>query len=195
MAERNERRSYFRLDDVLMLHYRVITADDDGAGPLRPASRGTAPQVSTSGILAQIEREFGESLRRLWQSQPETAQALGLLNRKLSVIARSFDAVPDPLPAYEEARVNISGSGIAFETQEALASGTPLHLQLMLLPSQEELQLTGRVVRCDALPPQEDGERWLLRVDFDESPDEQERLVQHIIQLQSIRLSARRQQS
>ena len=172
MADRNERRSYFRLDDVLMLHYRVL---DPGAAPgaAAPTTRGTAPQVRTAGILAQIEREFGESLRRLWQAQPETAQALGLLNRKLSVIARSLDAVPTPAPAYEEARVNISGSGIAFECDEALAAGTPLQLQLMLIPSQEELQLSGRVVSCDHQPAADDsGERWLLRVDFDDAPDE-----------------------
>lgn len=197
MPKDRERRSYFRLDDVLLLHYRII-GNADGSRQAGAETAAAAPQVRTASILAQIDRDFGDALRQLWQAQPEIARALGLLNRKLSVLAQSMDSGAQAIPEYEETQVNISGGGIAFESEEALAPGTRLSLQLVLKPSQEELALLGKVVRCDALPEDvdspadADGPRWHLRVDFEDSPDEQERLIQHIIQLQSIRISEAR---
>lgn len=191
MPHHDERRSFFRVDDEILLHYHVIGAE----GQETRSSPGLAPQVATAGILSQIDREFGESINRLWQQQPEVARALGLLNRKLSVISRTMDALHGITPPeFQEARVNISGSGMAFEAGEDLGPGTLLRLQLVLKPSQEELTVRGAVISSERLPDDESADpRWRIRIDFDESLDERERLIQHILQLQSIRISEERQ--
>jgi hypothetical protein len=107
--------------------------------------------------------------------------------------------VPTPQPYnFEATRVSLSGSGIAFDASEQLVGGTRIELQLQLKPALEYLQLLGVVVGCDPVGSSEDthanappAARWRLRVDFVECPDEQERLIHHVLDLQAQRLSQR----
>ena len=130
----------------------------------------------------------------LWQENPLTAKALGLLNRKLSIIAAhqlTAEGQQD-LQSYEQLMVNISGCGIAFDSVEKLTKNTRLLLNLQLKPSNTEIKLTGTVVKLEARRPGAKKPFW-VRVQFNEENSEhQELLIQHIVQKQSAYIGNRR---
>lgn len=179
----SERRKYYRINDDVLLHYRVDTSSDEDA------SRGVQLEVATGAILAEIDRELNHTINRVWTNDPDVGRALGLLNRKISVLGSlntSSGNSPGPI-SYQRTTVSLSGSGIAFEASEPLPQGSVIVLEIGLLPSQSTLHLRGRVV---ALPePLASGNGYWTRVEFDEDLDQQEELIRHVVQKQGMLLA------
>lgn len=180
----HERRKYYRINDEVLLHY---TLPDQAADS---AVQGTEVELSAGAILAELDSELNKTINLVWRDHPEAGRALGLLNRKISVLGSLLGATgagEGPL-SYTRTRVNLSGSGLAFEAMQAIPAGTPLRLQIGLLPSQTTLQLTGSVVaEPERIPGNE--ERYWIRVNFDDSPDAQEDLIRHVVQKHGALLS------
>lgn len=196
MTTQIERRRYYRVNDVVLLHYEVL---DEPEGARRADHHAMAPRpgdnlkLDSARLLKEIDRELNESIEHLWRQYPEMGRAVGLLNRKLAVLARALDSDEGFSLSYDDTPVNMSGCGIAFLAEEPLALDTHLRLQLVLKPSGIEVALTGKVVGCESHPDYEHPPRWWLRVDFDEDIDAQERLIQHIVHKQADMLAEARQ--
>ena len=182
-----ERRKYYRINDVVMLRYEVL-ADDDLSGQLMTGGSSSI-EISTGTLLAEIDRELNNSINNVWREQPAIAQALGLLNRKISVLAaQALDYSENDSHSYDDAMVNLSGSGIAFEARESLAIDTRLRLSVILKPSQITLSIAGTVVGCEERLSSSTMPYW-IRVDFDEDLQAQEQLIQHVVQKQGALLA------
>ena len=180
MRPSTERRSYYRINDLIGLRYRVVDTDDTGL------SAGTSSlDMPVTSLLAEIDREFNQASNILWQEDPTVAQALGLLNRKLSIIAaHSLREDGEDSESYEEMMVSLSGSGISFNTPDAYSPGTRLLISLTLQPSNISLDLTGTVNACEP-GKTEDHPEFRLRISFDpENETALEQLIQHVVQRQ-----------
>jgi hypothetical protein len=184
-AQQAERRKYYRINDVVMLRYETLDGDDDN-----PALHESGNlEISTGALLAEIDRELNRSINRVWQDDPVVAQALGLLNRKLSVIAAQvLDYAETDAHSYDDAMVSISGCGIAFEARESLAEGTRLRLSVILKPSQITLSIAGTVVSSEERLSSGTMPYW-VRVGFDDDEQVQEQLIQHVVQKQGALLA------
>ena len=179
----SERRKYYRINDDVLLHYHAETNSDEDT------SRGVQLEVATGAILAEIDRELNHTINRVWTHDPDVGRALGLLNRKISVLgslAASAEGGPGPV-SYQCTTVSLSGSGIAFEAREALAAGTVVIIEIGLLPSQSSLRLQGRVVASPETVAS--GSGYWTRVEFDEDLDQQEELIRHVVQKQGMLLA------
>lgn len=183
-----ERRQYYRINDVVLLRYEVLPASPGGEGDGHGLETGNL-EISSSHLLAEIDRELNSTINIVWREHPAVAQALGLLNRKISVVAaRAFDYEEGAVQSYDDTMVNMSGCGIAFEARDEIAPGTKLRLTMILRPSQVNLSITGAVVSCEkrltssATP-------WWVRVNFDDDLQAQEQLIQHVVQKQGAQLS------
>ncbi|MEE4277777.1 MAG: PilZ domain-containing protein [Halieaceae bacterium] len=188
-----ERRKYYRINDVVMLRYEVLP-ESGGSGDEALAG-GAEVGISTEALLAELDRELNRSINTVWRENPVLAEALGLLNRKIAVVAADILSYEEKdQHAYDDARVSLSGCGIAFEAREALDPGTRLRLQVILQPSQITLSIAGSVVGCEermsstTMP-------WWIRVDFDEDLQAQEQLIQHVVQKQSSLIAESRSDS
>ena len=177
-----EKRSYYRINDLVGLTYRVIPS---GENPTREPGEVHDMGNSLVTLLAEIDREFNQLTNILWQENPTAARSLGLLNRKLALIAdHALGDEERTLPPGDMLMVNISGSGIAFRCEEAIPKGTRLQLTLTLKPSHVSLELTGTVVGCEEKRRDSKKPYW-LRVAFEEGNGAtQEQLIQHIVQKQ-----------
>lgn len=174
-----ERRNYYRINDIVGLTYKVLGRDDN-AQPSFSDSLG----LSVTSLLAEIDHEFNQVTNTLWHENPTMAKALGLLNKKLSIVAaHSLQDSAFSIDSYEEMMVNLSGCGIAFECTENLSPGTQLQLSLVLQPSNTLLKLAGTVIACEHRPVNVD-KPFSLRINFDEDSNHQEQLIQHIVQKQ-----------
>lgn len=182
-----ERRKYYRINDVVMLRYEVLTHDDPNSQGIEGGSGSL--EISTGTLLAEIDRELNNSINAVWRDNPTIAQALGLLNRKISVLAaQALDYEEADAHSYDDTLVSLSGCGIAFEAREALAEGVRLRLSVILRPSQVTLSIAGTVIGCEQRLSSAAMPYW-IRVDFDEDLQAQEQLIQHVVQKQGALLS------
>jgi hypothetical protein len=183
---RDERRKYYRINDVVQLRYERVPED---AGETEILGAAGSLEVSTATLLAEIDREINQTVNAIWTDHPAVAQALGLLNRKISVLAaQALEGGDSEAQSYDDRMVSLSGCGIAFEAASPIAPGTRLLLSVILRPSQITLSITGKVVGCDERDNSKEFPYW-VRVDFDDNVHAQEQIIQHVVQKQGALLS------
>ena len=183
-----ELRQYYRIDDVVSLSYQVL--DTDEAGATFKGSARSGLEVSTNTVLAEIDREFNEAVNVVCQHSPVIGRALRLLNRKLSMVAAQVleQEAGDDAQAQDDAKVNLSGCGIAFEARQAIAVDARLRLSLILKPAQVAVSIAGTVIACEerlddsAMP-------YRVRVKFDDDAQAQEQLIRHVVEKQVAQMS------
>jgi len=188
--DRPDRRRYFRIDDLVGLSYRLVdveTTEED-------AKSADNIQITAIDLLKSIDQELAEALNTLWQSNPVAANAIGLLNKKIDIIATEIDLDYDRLRGLDvkSRQVNLSACGMAFECQERFDIGQVLVLTIVLKPANTHVHTQGRIVGCDWLDGDE-GRTYLLRVDFDRvGCVEEEQLIQHIVRRQANQIGNQR---
>jgi len=186
LKKTTERREYYRINDVVFLRYEILT-DVPGAPDGAPEETGSV-EISAGSLLAEIDRELNKTINNIWREQPSMAQALGLLNRKISILAeQALDYEETESRSYDSAMVSLSGSGIAFEAREKIADGARLRLSMILRPSQVTMTILGTVISCEERLSSASMPFW-VRVDFDDDPMAQEQLIQHVVQKQGAML-------
>ena len=179
MKPTTERRKYYRINDIVGLTYNLLNDTNDQT-PVTPSENLGLP---ITDLLAEIDHEFNQTTNILWHENPVMAKALGLLNRKLSIIAaHSLQDEEQNIESYEDMMVNISGCGIAFDCMEQLKSGDSLQLSIALKPSNVILHIAGEVVSCEKQIA--NNKPYSVRVKFEEHNAAQEQLIQHIVQKQ-----------
>ncbi|MCB1842735.1 MAG: PilZ domain-containing protein [Halioglobus sp.] len=187
-VRREERRSYFRIVDDVGVRYSVL-----GDGEESPVECTAEIELSLPAMLADLDQQINRAANALWAEDSLAAQAIGLLNRKISLLAGHFlQGIEDTRHHYEGITASISGCGMAFHCREPLAVETRLRVWVALQPSQVVVTFTARVVSCERLAeiPARD---YMLRLSIDEDcTAAREQLVQHVVQRQSALLSAAR---
>jgi len=184
-----ERRSYYRINDIVGLTYNLLGADSQN-----PASPLENLGLSLTSLLSEIDHEFNQITNTLWHEHPLMAKALGLLNRKLSIIAaHSLQDEEQSIDPYDEMMVNISGCGISFDCTEQLQAGDQLELSLVLKPSNVMIDLEGEVISCEKQLTNTD-KPYAIRVSFKENNSAQEQLIQHIVQKQCAQIGENKRQ-
>ena len=176
-----DRRRFFRIDDVVGLRYRVL-----GAG----LSRQREQQQAWREEFDTLGTQLGANISKLRREQPGLAEALNLLGKQMCLLMRHSNAVDDveslgyEWPDYHNTTVNISASGIAFLVDQPYSPGVLLSLDFLLRPADWQLQLVGQVVACDAVLA-----GWYLRLTYqDIAASDQDLLVRHVLVQQSQQL-------
>ena len=140
--EEAERRDYFRIDDRVLLHYRLV---DASAIATQPAERHF-PHSITFDLVRQLHAlEQEHSLARS-EHDRELDQQFRLLHRKIDLVAATLAALEQDRNDQQPVDVSLSEGGIAFPTDTALPIGTLLALQIQLLPERVGLHLYGEVI-------------------------------------------------
>jgi hypothetical protein len=182
-----ERRSFFRINDHIGLSYSALEHGED----FQTASCGGLGLPLTE-ILAEIDEEFNQVSNILWHQSPAIAQALGLLNRKISIIAaHALQDEQQPGESYEELKVSLSGCGMAFHCRESLPPKTRLRVRTVLKPSNICLNFTANVVACDKLPDGSAEPYWMRVVIDSGNAAAKEQLIQHIVQKQCAQIGSK----
>ncbi|MEL7451486.1 MAG: PilZ domain-containing protein [Pseudomonadota bacterium] len=188
-----ERRSYFRVEDDIILDYAVVSQDELDRARARREDTSTAGE-RLNAFLMQTQAELELGLGKLRASSPAAANCMTLLNRKLNAIAALLPLSAegqDGLLEQPMTRCNLSASGIAFETGEMLDAGSIVKLRLIIPPSYELAVVFGEVIRCD--PVADEAGRYMLAIDFRWMTDEvKEILISNSLRKEAALLRARR---
>ncbi|MEQ8233560.1 MAG: PilZ domain-containing protein [Gammaproteobacteria bacterium] len=188
-----DRRRYFRIEDRALLKYRVV-ADEDLEQERHFIQANEIRASNLHAALAGIDLRLEDAFEAVREESKAMAQALELLNRKLTLIERvvaleSGQVVTGTHREHEPSEVSLSGGGIAIAADTPLALNAPLAIDLVLLPSHHSMRAIGRVVDCR----RGDGERFQIAVQFEEIREQdREALIQHVLRKQAAELRAAR---
>lgn len=181
MTHTKERRDYFRINDIIGLSYTELTGEEEEKYPDQSGDMG----FPLANLLSEVDASFNNVANTVWKEEPTVAQALGLLNRKISLLAAHVMQADGSLAdSYEDIIVSLSGCGMGFHSNEPLTESGRLRMNVILKPSHVEVSFTATVVSCEALPPEKKHAYW-VRISIDEGNDAaQEQIIQHVVQKQ-----------
>jgi len=173
----NERRRFFRIDDEVGLEYDLISEEEYKTAP-EELEQTKQTAFSLTAEFATLNNEFNPLLNSIRNTQPEIAQYMDLLNRKIDAISSKF--LEEEIECLEEntRMVNLSASGIAFKCEEGLTDNQPVKLRIILLPEKIGVVIFGRVQ--DRLRSAEQKKNDIVCIDFEHIRyDDQELMIKH----------------
>lgn len=168
-------RDFFRIDDEIRLSWIKVEPNS-----VRTTSdKENELQSLNTDLHNLISTAFGDSA--------VLGEALGLLNRKIELLTGEESGATLDLKAVP---VNVSGSGVAFASEEPLTHGETIELTMLLLPVNATARVRATVVTCSAYP--EDDWTYWVRSKFEPKQEViTERIVQHVNLRQMQNLASR----
>ena len=186
--EKNERRGFFRIDDEVHLEYEVIN-DDEYNNATQTLNEVHESKFALSANFATLNHDNNYLLNNIRRNSPEISQYLDLLNQKIDALSQHL--LEDSVAPTEDnlVTVNISASGIAFNTTESLAKNQAMKLRIILLPEKIGIQTYGRIIDCK---PDTENQGFIASLDFEHiRNDDTELMIKHNLNKQMIELRKR----
>ena len=187
----DERRRFFRIEDLIHLTYRLID-DEELSERASLLDKGMLEQFMVMSSLSAISAEMAGTFRKIELSDPDVAEYLKALDRKIDLIGKAI--MLDETKAAENRAVaaNLSASGISFHTNDVLEPGSSVELKMMLQPSGTGILVYGVVVGNDRIDNDPDYNNQ-VRIDFTHLREEdRDLLIKHVIRKQGDMLRERR---
>lgn len=186
--EADERREWIRIEDTLLLEYRL-------SGESVEASARQQPRVTPDVIAAAIGKPTADLLARSGDQLGESAllpwvmKVDWLIGVMLNTLAKAH---PDCVDIARMTQVNISGGGVSFVSPRAFTAGDRLELKI-ILPPFAPLHTVAQIIRSS---PDPQGQGFALATEFvDLKADDQDQLIRYIIHTQAERLRACRRET
>lgn len=184
----NERRSFFRVDDKVLLRYQPVD-ESCALANLIPAVFKEDPGYSLMQQLQAIDRNNAVFLRAIGEENRDLEAYLKGQNKKLELIAAKVIEHGGKAPDQKKQRISISEGGLSIQSDTQLANNGYLALQITLLPKHHTLMVFAKVINCSRA--KEGG--YNIALSFTHLKDNDRQLIaKHIMQLQ---LAQRRQQT
>lgn len=187
MPEAGDRRRFFRINDEVDLFYRKIARQE--AGEASHIDENVLTSDALPQIMAAVEQEIHGLLRRIETAQPEIAAYLKLLNYKVDILAECLLRQNDLAREKNSYHVNLSASGLAFGSEQALHEGDFLELKILLPASRALVTTCCRVVQCRQNPVNDQRYPYVVSVDYlNMKEEDRELLIKHVIKRQMAQL-------
>jgi hypothetical protein len=170
-----ERRGYFRIDDVTLLHHKAI--DGDGGFD----EKLLLEKLTLKAKFDTLSRELQPLRHIIGSSNPNVAKYLSALEKKLDVLAEFLIDTEMSDMDIRPQEVNIGAGGVAFLSSSPASPGSLLELRIVLLPENTGIFSYARVVSCS--PVSESGSKdYKIAVMFEQMDDEVRDLIcRHVL--------------
>jgi len=199
MSERlngcDERREFFRIDDEVVMEYRLVQADQVTAVRERLADR--VPDGFTVAATFQTNsRTMNRMLQGFSASNPDLSRYLRMMDQKLNHLARLF--VMSEMQADEQQRVivNLSAGGMTFPSRQELSPGQLLEMRFAMVPDMLGILCVAKVVYCQRTAVGAGEHPWQIAVEYEVIREsDRDLLCSHIMQRETeLRRLAREEQ-
>ncbi|MCW8955996.1 MAG: PilZ domain-containing protein [Gammaproteobacteria bacterium] len=182
-----ERRRFFRIEDEICLEVSEVTEQEYQNAP-DELVKVQQSAFALSATFATMNHNHIPMMNSIRTSFPEIAQYLDLMNRKIDSLSQHLLNEELLCSDKNKLKVNISASGIAFDSNQTYPLNQPLMLRLVLLPEKIGIEVFGRVVNIQSSADSSDITH--ISVDFEHIRDtDQELLIKHNLnkQMQELR--------
>lgn len=188
----DERREYFRIDDEVVLEYRLINEDE--VEPLVERIQARVPdRFTAASSFAATSRQMAHLMHKVQSQSPELARCLQAIDQKLNLLAQLFVTEEIDIEEHPTQEVNLSAGGIAFRSQQEIATGRLLEMRIVLFPSLIGVLNISRVIHCERV---NDGNRqfpWQIAATYEHLREsDRELLVRHVMNKETRRLRSER---
>lgn len=176
----SNQRDFYRVDCRAVLSYLQI-GDGIPPGKLPENFFPDNEHFNLMRELRRLDQEHGNVLHALGEQNRTLHSYLGVINRKIDVLARHLASLTPEMSRGEEQTVSLSEGGLAFSCNAALAIGSVLALRLTLLPAWVGVTAFGVVTKTAPLP---DG-RTAVTVNFERLQDgDRQAIARQVMQVQ-----------
>ncbi|WP_287962983.1 PilZ domain-containing protein [Alcanivorax sp.] len=146
------KRGFYRLNVMIPLSYRILTEEEAQAEPL-PKDEATSGYIEHHFLdtLQKIEQQLHEAVEKIATKSDLLASALHALNSKINMAMQTIDKrqLAHLMPLR---RVNISGGGLAFITEESVQPTDKIDLLMQPLPDEEPILVRSHIVNIQPAP-------------------------------------------
>jgi hypothetical protein len=182
----DERREWLRIDDRLLLEYRLHDEPAEVMNRYLPPATGdtiaTAVAKPTLDLIVRAGESFASSPLLPWVSKIDW-----MLETILKSLAKGH---PGSVHIARLTDVDISAGGLGFDTPRQFKPDDLLVLKV-ILPPFSMIEATARVIRVT--PDEKGAKGFHVATQFLElGGDEQEMIIRHILHVQAERLRARK---
>lgn len=185
LANSEDRRRFFRIDDAINLYYKIVDEQT-----VITASKTTDDVLSSCSLITALELLGQESrtvLYRVEKREPEIAEYLKLMDSKIGLLAQAVIQQDNSLSESKLCKTNLSASGLAIEVDTPVNEGEFLEVKLFLSSCIAVVMLYGKVIYCRKV---DKSSTYQIGIDYINLKDEdREILIKHIVkrQMQQIR--------
>ena len=181
-----ERRRYFRIDDEVALKLRALN-DEQLAQAVSHLHIGYPDKIQLASSFATTSAQMKHSLERVRRDVPDIANYLEALNEKLDTLVQLLAASDNEMADHPTHNVNLSASGISFQSDESLVMGTHAEIKLLMFPSYVCILAYGDIVYCSkSKAGPKDGQRYDIGIDFTHiRENDRELIIKHVTHKQS----------
>lgn len=184
----NDRRQFFRINDKISLKYRIVQ-NEDIEEEIQRSENEQNELAELKNAFNVLEAKILSRIERLQKTEPLVADILGLFDKKLSLMQNMLIQGDDTRDLMSNTQaVNLSASGMSFESNTPINEGTTLKIDMVLFPEYHYITVYARVVDCrkkidDSLY------RFQLGVEYVGISDKlQEDIMQHVLSKQAAEL-------
>ncbi len=188
LEDNKDRRRFFRIDDEVSLHYRVVDEET-----ILAASQLTDDLLSSCSLvtaLDELDQAAKIIMHRVEKNQPAIAEYLRIMDSKISLLTQEVFRHGHDFSESNVRHANISATGLAFENNESLQEGKLLEIKLLLTSCFAVIKIYGKVIYCKKSSSQNDKFPFYIGIDYINLVEQdREVLIKHVVkrQMQQIR--------
>ena len=183
-----ERRRYFRVNDIINLHHKLI--DEVNMDKLSHVSNDILSNCSLGTALDVLAKDSRNLLARIERRDQETAEYLKLLDTKIHLIAQAIIIHGEQYFEHDAQEVTLSATGLSFNNDTAIKVGQLLELRILLTSCMAVIVAFARVVQCKDVAKDNPKQPYNICVEYmNLAEDERELLIKHVVkkQMQQLR--------
>ncbi len=149
----NDKRHFFRVDDLSLVKHRVIDADGSQEKNVH-AYEQRKKRLTLKAKFESMSREMRPIHKMIAANNSKVAQYLAMIEKKLDMLSDSL--VRSEIEEMKEStpqEVNIGAGGVSFMSSSPVMVGGVLEMELVLLPEHNVIFSLAKVVSCVKVEP------------------------------------------
>lgn len=184
-----EKRKYFRVDDIALISYRVVSWEEVRSIENLDHSLSISKHTLKAN-LDSISRELQPLYNVIKSSSSNIACYLSMLDKKINIISEYLmrDDDDDEMRLYH---INLGAGGFSFISDKYFTAGATLELQLKLLPENTVIYSYAKVVTCAQQSDDIDTQTYKSAVEFEFMDDDvRDMITRHVLDKERSLLNA-----
>lgn len=177
----DDRRDYFRVDDVSIVQYRVIDYDENINSDVNYMQR--KKKLTLKARLESMTREMQPLHKMISAGNGKVANYLSMIDKKLDMISdclvcNELNKIDSPaIP------VNLGAGGISFDSSSPVMNGSMMEMEVVLLPEKNIIYSMAKVISCTRNDPSSaDDATYKVAVEFVDMDEEvRDMISRHVI--------------
>ena len=176
-----DKRKYFRIDDVALLSYRVVSWDEVRSAQKLDHSLPITKHTLKAN-LDRLSRELQPLYNVIKPSSPNIANYLATLDKKINLLGEYLIKDNETETDMKLYHINIGAGGFSFISDKYILDGATLELQLKLLPEGITIYSYARVISCSQQNDSSEQQTYKSAVEFEFMEDDvRDMISRHVL--------------